>query len=46
VAAAHDLVRAAVPHLAADRPPSPDIATVRELVASGALLSAADEATQ
>jgi histidine ammonia-lyase len=46
VAAAHELVRAAVPHLAADRPPSPDIASVRELVTSGALLSAADEATQ
>jgi histidine ammonia-lyase len=46
VAAAHDLVRAAVPHLAADRPPSPDILLVRELVASGALLSAADEAAQ
>jgi histidine ammonia-lyase len=46
VAAAHDLVRAAVPHLAADRPPSPDITAVRELVASGALLLAADGAVQ
>jgi histidine ammonia-lyase len=46
VAAAHGLVRSVVPHLAADRPPAPDIATVRELVASGALLAAADGAAR
>ncbi len=45
VAAAHAAVRAVVPHLAADRPPSPDIALVRSLVASGALLVAADGAS-
>jgi len=44
VVAAHAAVRSAVPHLAADRPPSPDIARVRELVASGALLAAAESA--
>ncbi len=44
VAAGHAAVRGAVPHLDADRPPSPDIAAVRELVASGALLAAGDSA--
>ena len=44
LAAAHAAVRSAVPHLAADRPPAPDIGRVRELLASGALLAAADSA--
>jgi histidine ammonia-lyase len=38
VAAAHAAVRARVTHLDVDRPPSPDIAAVRELVHSGDLL--------
>jgi histidine ammonia-lyase len=42
VARAHTLVRSAVTHLDADRPPAPDIAAVRELVVDGSLLSAAD----
>ncbi len=42
LARAHDLVRGSVPHLDEDRPPAPDIGTVRELVVSGALLAAAD----
>ena len=37
VAQAHARVRGRVPHLAADRPPAPDIETVRELLRSGAL---------
>ena len=44
VDAAHAKIRARVSHLDADRPPSPDIATVRELVHSGELL--ANGATQ
>jgi histidine ammonia-lyase len=44
VAAAHAAVRDRVAHLDADRPPSPEIAAVRELVHSGALL--ANGATQ
>ena len=44
VAAAHAAVRGRVPHLDADRPPSPDIVAVRELVHSGELL--ANGATQ
>ena len=39
VAAAHAAVRGRVPHLDADRPPSPDIVAVRELVHSGELLA-------
>jgi len=39
VAAAHAAVRGRVPHLDADRPPSPDIVAVRELVQSGELLA-------
>jgi histidine ammonia-lyase len=39
VAAAHTAVRQQVPHLDGDRSPSPDIAAVRELVHSGALLA-------
>jgi len=39
VAAAHAAVRQRVPHLDEDRSPSPDIAAVRELVHSGALLA-------
>jgi histidine ammonia-lyase len=39
VAAAHAAVRRQVPHLDGDRSPSPDIAAVRELVHSGALLA-------
>jgi len=42
VARAHALVRSAVAHLDADRPPAPDISAVRELVVSGGLLTAAD----
>ncbi|HEX5397112.1 MAG TPA: histidine ammonia-lyase, partial [Candidatus Limnocylindria bacterium] len=42
VAAAHAAVRGVVPHLDADRPPSPDIGLVRELVAGGELLAAGD----
>ncbi len=37
VAQAHERVRARVPHLGADRPPAPDIETVRELLRSGVL---------
>src|ERR687896_802734 len=44
VRAAHAAIRERVAHLDADRPPSPDIATVRELVHSGELL--ANGATQ
>ncbi|MEO6577730.1 MAG: histidine ammonia-lyase, partial [Candidatus Limnocylindria bacterium] len=44
IAQAHARIRAIVPHLDADRPPSPDIAAVRELVHSGELL--ANGATQ
>ena len=44
VDAAHAMIRARVTHLDADRPPSPDIAAVRELVHSGELL--ANGATQ
>ena len=44
VAAAHATIRARVAHLDADRPPSPDIDAVRELVHSGDLL--ANGATQ
>ena len=44
VDAAHAKIRARVSHLDADRPPSPDIAAVRELVHSGELL--ANGATQ
>ncbi len=44
VAAAHARIRTRVPHLDADRPPSPDISAVRELVHSGELL--ANGATQ
>jgi histidine ammonia-lyase len=42
VAAAHEAVRALVPHLDEDRPPSPDIDELVELVRSGALLHAAE----
>ncbi|MGI8658387.1 MAG: histidine ammonia-lyase [Candidatus Limnocylindria bacterium] len=44
IARAHQRIRTIVPHLDADRPPSPDIAAVRELVHSGELL--ANGATQ
>ena len=44
VAAAHAALRDRVAHFDADRPPSPEIAAVRELVHSGALL--ANGATQ
>jgi len=37
VAAAHARIRAAVPHLDADRPPAPDIGTVRALLNDGSL---------
>ena len=42
VGRAHARLRSAVSHLAADRPPSPDIAAVGELVVQGELLAAAD----
>ena len=42
VARAHASVRASVAHLDADRPPAPDIASVRELVVGGELLATAD----
>ncbi len=42
VTAAHDTIRATVPHLDEDRPPAPDIARVAELVHSGQLLAAAE----
>lgn len=35
VAAAHAAIRARVPHLSADRPPSPDIVRVRQLLREG-----------
>ena len=44
VAAAHAAIRSRVTHLDADRSPSPDIATARDLVHSGELL--ANGATQ
>ena len=44
VAAAHAAVRERVPHLAADRTPSPDIEALRELIHAGDLL--ANGATQ
>jgi len=40
VAAAHDAIRAVVPHLEEDRSPAPDIEHVIELVQSGSLLKA------
>jgi histidine ammonia-lyase len=43
LARAHSLVRESVPHLAEDRSPAPDIAAIRDLLHSGALLTAADE---
>jgi histidine ammonia-lyase len=45
VRAAHAAIRERVAHLEADRPPAPDVATARELIRSGRLLSAADGAT-
>jgi histidine ammonia-lyase len=44
VARAHAALREVVTHLDADRTPAPDIASVHDLVASGRLLSAADQA--
>jgi histidine ammonia-lyase len=38
VAAAHQRLRAIVPHLDADRPPAPDISAVRDLLRGGSLL--------
>ena len=42
VARAHATVRQAVPHVAADRPPAPDIAAAVELLRSGQLVRSAD----
>jgi histidine ammonia-lyase len=42
VRAAHAVLRGRVPHLAADRSPATDIATLRRLIGSGELLAAAD----
>ena len=42
VARAHALVRSAIAHLDADRPPAPDIEAVRVMVIDGRLLAAAD----
>jgi histidine ammonia-lyase len=39
VATAHAAVRAAVPPLAADRPPGPDIAALARLIADGGLVA-------
>lgn len=39
VARAHAIIRSRVPHLDADRPPSPDIGAVRALLRSGELLA-------
>lgn len=39
IAAAHDAIRRRVPHLDADRSPSPDIAAIRELLHAGDLLA-------
>ena len=39
IAVAHGVIRRHVPHLADDRPPAPDIATVRQLVHGGDLLA-------
>jgi len=44
VAAAHALLRLRVPHVAADRPPAPDIGDARALIGSGELVAAADGA--
>lgn len=43
LARAHAAIRERVLHLAEDRSPAPDIAAVRELLHSGALLAAADQ---
>ncbi len=43
LARAHARVRQRVAHLGADRPPAPDITTIRELLRNGDLLAAADE---
>ncbi len=43
LARAHAAIRSRVPHLAEDRSPAPDMAAIRELLHSGALLAAADE---
>jgi len=40
LAAAHDVVRARVPHLATDRPVHTDVATIRALLDDGSLLAA------
>jgi histidine ammonia-lyase len=45
VATAHAAVRAAVPPLAADRPPGPDIATLSRLIADGGLVAHGSLAT-
>ena len=44
VAAAHEAIRAAVGHLDEDRPPAPDIDQVLDLVRSGGLLRAGEQA--
>jgi histidine ammonia-lyase len=44
VARAHAALREVITHLDADRPPAPDIAVAHDLVASGRLLQAADQA--
>ncbi len=44
VAAAHGAIRAVVPHLEEDRSPAPDIDQVLDMVRSGALLTAGEQA--
>jgi histidine ammonia-lyase len=44
VAAAHGAIRAVVPHLGEDRSPAPDIEWVLDMVPSGALLTAGEQA--
>jgi histidine ammonia-lyase len=44
VAAAHGAIRAVVPHLEEDRAPAPDIDQVLDMVRSGALLTAGEQA--
>jgi histidine ammonia-lyase len=44
VAAAHDVIRAAVPALDTDRPQTPDIETLKQMVRDGSLVSRVEEA--
>ena len=44
VAAAHDFIRESVPALADDRPQTPDIETLSEMVRDGSLVSRVEDA--